>query len=382
MGWDRAFDRRQTPAALSLVTRKEENAVLSIQIEKAAKLKPLPPDESQLGFGRIFTDYMALADWSRERGWHHGRIIPFGPLPLHPASTCLHYAAEVFEGLKAYRRPDGGVQLFRPRENARRMIASAERLCLPALPEEEFLHLVTRLIQKEEAWVPRAQGASLYIRPFILGTDETLGVHAAERALFGVILSPVGSYYREGLRPVGILIEEKDVRAVRGGTGYAKCGGNYAASIRAGTIAAEKGYSQVLWLDGVERRYVEEVGAMNVMFKLGDRIVTPALTDSILPGITRKSCIELLRSQGREVDERPLPVDELIDALEVGALEEAWGCGTAAVISPIGRLAYDQQEYEINGGRIGPVTQSLYDTLTGIQHGLLEDPFDWIVPVN
>jgi len=179
---------------------------------------------------------------------------------------------------------------------------------------------------------------------------------------------------------VGILIEEKDVRAVRGGTGYAKCGGNYAASIRAGTIAAEKGYSQVLWLDGVERRYVEEVGAMNVMFKLGDRIVTPALTDSILPGITRKSCIELLRSQ--EVDERPLPVDELIDALEGGALEEAWGCGTAAVISPIGRLAYGQQEYEINGGRIGPVTQSLYDTLTGIQHGLLEDPFDWIVPVN
>ena len=192
----------------------------------------------------------------------------------------------------------------------------------------------------------------------------------------------MGSYYREGLRPVGILIEEKDVRAVRGGTGYAKCGGNYAASIRAGTIAAEKGYSQVLWLDGVERRYVEEVGAMNVMFKLGDRIVTPALTDSILPGITRKSCIELLRSQGREVDERPLPVDELIDALEGGALEEAWGCGTAAVISPIGRLAYGQQEYEINGGRIGPVTQSLYDTLTGIQHGLLEDPFDWIVPVN
>ena len=227
-----------------------------------------------------------------------------------------------------------------------------------------------------------AQGASLYIRPFILGTDETLGVHAAERALLGVILSPVGSYYREGLRPVGILIEEKDVRAVRGGTGYAKCGGNYAASIRAGAVAAEKGYSQVLWLDGVERRYVEEVGAMNVMFKISGRIVTPALTDSILPGITRKSCIELLRSQGREVDERPLPVDELIDALEGGALEETWGCGTAAVISPIGRLAYGQQEYEINGGRIGPVTQSLYDTLTGIQRGLLEDPFDWIVPVD
>lgn len=356
--------------------------MLSIQIEKAAKLNSLPPDESQLGFGKLFTDHMVLVDWSREKGWHHARIVPFGPLPLHPASTCLHYAAEVFEGLKAYRRPDGGVQLFRPRENARRMIASAERLCLPSLPEEEFLHLVTRLVRKEIAWVPHANGTSLYIRPFILGTDETLGVHTAERALFGVILSPVGSYYREGLHPVGILIEEKDVRAVRDGTGYAKCGGNYAASIRAGASAAEKGYSQVLWLDGVERRYVEEVGAMNVMFKISGRIVTPALTDSILPGITRKSCIELLRSQGYEVIERALTVDELFDALENGALEEAWGCGTAVVVTSIGKLAYGQKVHEINGGQIGPITQTLYDTLTGIQHGLLEDPFDWIVPVD
>ena len=356
--------------------------MLSIQIEKAARLKPLPPDESQLGFGRIFTDYMALADWSRERGWHHGRIVPFGPLPLHPASTCLHYAAEVFEGLKAYRRPDGGVQLFRPRENARRMIASAERLCLPALPEEEFLHLVTRLIQKEEAWVPRAQGASLYIRPFILGTDEKLGVHAAERALFGVILSPVGSYYREGLRPVGILIEEKDVRAVRGGTGYAKCGGNYAASIRAGTIAAEKGYSQVLWLDGVERKYVEEVGSMNIMFKVDGEIYTAPTVGTVLPGITRMSCIELLKKWGYKVHEERFTIDFIMDAAKTGKLEEVFGTGTAAVISPVGGLTYEGDSEVINNGEIGEVTQKLYDTLTGIQFGKQADDMGWIVPVE
>lgn len=355
--------------------------MLPIRIEKTAHPKPLPSDEARLGFGEIFTDHMALADWTREDGWHNARVIPFGPLPLHPASTCLHYAAEIFEGLKAYRRADGGINLFRPLENARRMMVSAERLCLPALPEQEFLQLVVGLIRLDADWVPHAPGTSLYIRPFILGTDEALGVHAPDKALFSVVCSPVGSYYREGLSPIGILIEERDVRAVRGGTGYAKCGGNYAASIRAGEAAAKKGYSQVLWLDGVERKYVEEVGAMNVMFKIGGEIVTPLLTDSILPGITRKSCIELLRAKGYSVSERLLSVDELVSTLERGTLEEAWGCGTAAVVSPIGRLAYGEKVYEVGSRQIGPVTQLLYDTLTGIQRGRIEDAFGWIMSV-
>lgn len=231
-------------------------------------------------------------------------------------------------------------------------------------------------------WVPSAEGTSLYIRPFMFGNDENLGVHAVHHATFVIILSPVGSYYKEGINPVKIMIEDKDVRAVRGGTGYAKCGGNYAASNRAGEKAEEKGYSQVLWLDGVERKYIEEVGAMNVMFKIDGEIVTPALTGSILPGITRKSCIEVLKSEGYTVSERLLSVDELGEALKNGKLEEAWGCGTAAVVSPIGELCYKDVKYTINGGKIGEVTQHLYDTLTGIQWGRLPDTKGWTHPIK
>ena len=356
--------------------------MLDIKITKAAPLKAKPTDETKLGFGKIFTDHMFLMEYTRGQGWHDARIVPYAPFVLDPACVVFHYAQEIFEGMKAYRAVDGTIQLFRPDCNAKRMQDSCDRLCIPTIPVEDYVQAVKALVEVEKDWVPHTEGASLYIRPFIFATDVGLGVHASPTYTFCIIVSPSGAYYAEGINPVRIYVEDEYIRAAPGLTGFTKCGGNYAASIKAGELAEEQGYAQVLWLDGVERRYVEEVGAMNVMFKLGDRIVTPALTDSILPGITRKSCIELLRSQGREVDERPLPVDELIDALEVGALEEAWGCGTAAVISPIGRLAYGQQEYEINGGRIGPVTQSLYDTLTGIQRGLLEDPFDWIVPVN
>ena len=296
------------------------------------------PDESSLGFGKIFTDHMFIMDWDSENGWQNARIEPFGNLSLHPAATVFHYGAEIFEGLKAYRRPDGQVQLFRPEENIKRMNQSAERLSLPQVDEAFTLAALKQFVAMEKDWVPSAPGTSLYLRPFLFGNDETLGVHTIHHAKFVLIASPVGAYYAEGLNPVKIMIETRDVRAVRGGTGYAKCGGNYAASMRAGDRAASEGYSQVLWLDGVERRYIEEVGAMNVMFLINGVVVTPQLTGSILPGITRKSCIELLKEMGCKVEERLLSVDELEDAMKTGALKEAWGCGTAAVISPIGEL--------------------------------------------
>ena len=355
--------------------------MLNIRIEKSATLKAKPADESALGFGKIFTDHMALIDWDADQGWHDARIVPFQRISMHPASTCLHYGSEIFEGLKAYRTAEGRIQMFRPDQNAARMMRSAERLCLPQLPVEDFLQILKAFVELEADWTPHSAGTSLYLRPFMYGDDETLGVHAVKHAVFCIIASPVGSYYKEGLNPVGIMIEDQDVRAVRGGTGYAKCGGNYAASNRAGERAEKKGYSQVLWLDGVERKYIEEVGAMNVMFKIGGEIITPALTGSILPGVTRMSCIELLKSKGYTVSERLLSIDELAEALENGTLEEAWGCGTAAVVSPIGKLAYKDKEYIVSGGNIGPVSQMLYDTLTGIQWSKVEDTFGWIVPV-
>ena len=349
---------------------------MEIKITKAAVLKE-KPDSSTLGFGKIFTDHMFMMDWNSEKGWYNQRIVPFENISLHPASTVLHYGSEIFEGLKAYRRADGKVQLFRPIENIRRMNRSAERLCLPQIPEDMAMEILTTFVDMEKDWTPSAEGTSLYLRPFMFGHDETLGVHAVHNATYVIIASPVGSYYKEGINPVKIMIEDEDVRAVRGGTGYAKCGGNYAASNRAGERAEKKGYSQVLWLDGVERKYIEEVGAMNVMFKIGDEIVTPMLSGSILPGITRMSCLEVLRKEGYKVSERLLSVDELGEALKNGDLKEAWGCGTAAVVSPIGELCYKDVKYPINNGEIGTVTQHLYDTLTGIQWGKIEDTFGW-----
>ena len=350
---------------------------MNIRIEKTKNPKTMPP-ESELGFGKVFTDHMLMVDWTEGEGWRDARIVPFGRIDLHPASTVLHYGAEIFEGLKVYRREDGGIQMFRPRENVKRMNNSAERMSLPQMDEKDMLELMSAFVKLEEKWVPKSFGTSLYLRPFMFGNDEALGVHAVKNATFMIIASPSGSYYKEGINPVGIMIESEDVRTVRGGTGYAKCGGNYAASTRAGERAAKKGYSQVLWLDGVERRYVEEVGAMNVMFKINGEIITPMLTGSILPGITRKSCIEVLKKQGYKVTERLLSIDELVEALENGTLDEAWGCGTAAVVSPIGKLAFGEKEYVIGGGKIGEVTQKLYDTLTGIQWGKTDDTFGWV----
>lgn len=350
---------------------------MEIKIVEATKTSVCPP-ENELGFGRVFTDHMFVMEYEAGKGWQNARIVPFENISLHPASTVLHYGAEIFEGLKAYRTAEGEVRLFRPMENIRRMNRSAERMSLPTIDENDAMEILETYVRHEKNWVPRSFGTSLYIRPFLFGNDESLGVHAVHRATFMIIASPSGSYYKEGINPVKIMIETEDVRTVRGGTGYAKCGGNYAASTRAGENAAKKGYSQVLWLDGVERKYIEEVGAMNVMFKLDGEIVTPKLTGSILPGITRMSCIEVLRSLGYRVSERLLSVEELTEAMKNGKLEEAWGCGTAAVVSPIGRLMYHDEEYVINNEQIGEVTQQLYDILTGIQWGKRKDSFGWI----
>ncbi|MBQ8689195.1 MAG: branched-chain amino acid aminotransferase [Clostridia bacterium] len=350
---------------------------MDIKIIKTQEPKQMP-NESELGFGKYFSDHMFVMEYEDGKGWINARIVPFGYISLHPASTVLHYGAEIFEGLKAYRIADGTVQLFRPMENIKRMNTSAERMCLPTIDEDVALEILETFVRCEKDWVPHSKGSSLYIRPYMFGNDETLGVHTVKRATFMIIASPSGSYYKEGINPVKIMIESEDVRTVRGGTGYAKCGGNYAASTRAGERANKKGYSQVLWLDGVERKYIEEVGAMNVMFKINGEIITPALTGSILPGITRKSCIEVLKRLGYSVSERLFSVEELLAAMKSGTLEEAWGCGTAAVVSPIGRLMYEDVEYVINNEQIGEVTQKLYDILTGIQWGQLEDEYGWI----
>ena len=347
---------------------------ISVTLTTNYKEKPAGPD---IPFGVFTTDHMFLMNYDRELGWHDPRIVPYAPFQMDPACMVLHYAQEIFEGMKAYRDEEGRIRLFRPEENFKRMNDSCERMSIPKIDVDFCVEAVKQLVTLEKDWVPTAPNTSLYIRPFIFATDIHVGVHASHTYQFAVILSPVGPYYATGLAPVSIMIEEDDVRAVRGGTGFTKCGGNYAASLRAGEKAEEKGFSQVLWLDGVERKYIEEVGSMNVLFKIGGKIVTPALNGSILPGITRKSCLQLLRDKGYEVEERRLSVDELIGAARDGSLEEAFGSGTAAVVSPIGSLYYKGETFVISGGGIGPVAQDLYDTLTGIQWGRVEDPYGW-----
>lgn len=347
---------------------------ITVTLSKTQKPKPTGSD---IPFGVIMTDHMFLMDYDAEKGWHAPRIVPYAPFQIDPACMVLHYAQEIFEGMKAYRDAAGKIRLFRPEENFKRLNNSAERMSIPKVDVDFCVEAVKQLVELEKDWVPSAPNTSLYIRPFIFATDNHIGVHASHTYQFAVILSPVGPYYATGLAPVDIMIEEEDVRAVRGGTGFTKCGGNYAGSLRAGEKAEEKGFSQVLWLDGVERKYIEEVGAMNVLFKINGKIVTPELNGSILPGITRKSCLQLLRDKGYEVEERRISVDELMAAARDGSLEEAFGSGTAAVVSPIGMLSYKGEKYTVSGGKIGPVTQDLYDTLTGIQWGKLEDPYGW-----
>ena len=354
---------------------------MTFPITKAQTLKPKPKTET-LGFGKYFSDHMFLMDYAPKTGWSGGRIVPYGPLPLDPASMILHYGQEIFEGLKAYRRADGGVQFFRPIENIRRFNRSCERLTVPVLDEEVFMSAMTELVKLEKSWVPEATDASLYLRPFVIATDPYLGVRPSDTFLFVIILSPVGAYYSGGMSPTNILIEDEDVRAAVGGLGYAKTSANYAATLRAQERAKVRGFSQVLWLDAAERKYVEEVGTSNAFFVLDGKVVTPALSGSILPGITRDSCLALLRKWGMPVEERKISVDEVWQAAADGRLSECFASGTAAVVSPVGRLTYKDDTLVIGGEKVGPLAQKLYDSLTGLQWGLVPDDMGWIVPVE
>ena len=354
---------------------------MDIRFEKREHLQE-KPDQKNLGFGKHFTDYMFVMDWDKEQGWHDAAIVPYGGIPMDPATMVLHYAQEIFEGMKAYRTADGSIQLFRPDKNMARMNVSCERLCIPKIDEEFAIKAIKTLVEVDKDWVPSLDGTSLYIRPYIFATDAHVGVHPAKHLTFAIILSPVGAYYPQGIAPVKIFVEQKYVRAVIGGTGFTKAGANYAISLKGQEEAAEQGYVQTLWLDGVERKYVEEVGSMNVFFKIDGEVVTPALVGSILGGITRMSIIELLQSKGYKVSERRLSIDELVEAFKAGKLEEAWGTGTAAVISPVGHLKWEDKIMEINDNKIGQISQMLYDTMTGIQWGKIPDEFGWTVEVK
>ena len=355
---------------------------MEIKIERTKNPKTKPTDESKLGFGNYYTDHMFIMNYDEGQGWHDPRIVPYSDIALDPAAMCLHYGQEVFEGLKAYRCANGEIRLFRPDKNMARLNVSNDRLCIPAIDEEFAVEAIKELVKVDQDWIPTAEGTSLYIRPFIFAVDAHVGVHPAKHLLFMIILSPVGAYYPEGLNPVKIYVETKYVRAVKGGMGFTKTGGNYAASLKAQDEADKVGYTQVLWLDGVERKYVEEVGTMNVFFVLDGEVVTPALQGSILGGITRMSCIEILKSWGMNVSERRISIDELSKAYDEGRLLEAFGSGTAAVISPIGHLKWGDDIMEINNGEIGPISQKLYDTLTGIQWGKLPDELNWTYEVH
>ncbi|MDR3258259.1 MAG: branched-chain amino acid aminotransferase [Fusobacteriaceae bacterium] len=353
---------------------------MKIAIEQSKTLKP-KPDQNNLGFGKYFTDHMFYLEYTVGIGWHDAKIIPYGPITMDPGAMVLHYAQEVFEGMKAYKAKTGKIHIFRPDMNAKRLRTSCERLYMPPLPEEMFIEAVKAIVSHEREWIPSLEGTSLYIRPFIFADDVVIGVHPGETYKFIIILSPVGSYYPEGINPVKIYVEEYYVRASKGGTGFTKCGGNYASSIIAQVKAQEKGYTQVLWLDGAERKYVEEVGTMNVMFKIENEIWTAPLDGSILPGVTRDSCITILKDMGYRVREELIPIDFLMESGRNGKLEEAFGTGTAAVISPIGSLTYKEETVTVNNFETGKLTRRLYDFITGIQNGTQEDKYNWIQEV-
>ena len=340
------------------------------------------PDMTQLGFGKYFTDHMFVMDYTEGKGWHDARIVPYAPLELDPATMCFHYAQETFEGMKAYCHADGKITLFRPYENARRLNNSDKRLCIPHIDEEVFVEAVKTLVKVDRDWIPTTYETSLYLRPFVIATDAALGDHPSHTYKFMVIASPVGAYYPEGVNPVKIYVEDEFSRASVGGTGFTKAAANYAISLAAQEKAQALGYTQVLWLDSAEKKYVEEVGTMNVCFKINGTVISPALGGSILPGITRKSTLELLRHWGVPVEERKLSIAEIMEAAKNGTLEEAFGTGTAAVISPIGELYYEGEHITINNFKTGELTQKIYDNLTGIQWGTVADPFGWVVTVE
>ena len=355
--------------------------MLDIKITKTTAPKAKPADESKLGFGKISSDHMFLMDYSIEKGWHDARIVPYAPFQLDPACVVFHYAQELFEGLKAYRTADNKIQLFRPDCNGQRFSDSSERMCIPTIPVEDFVQAVQALVEVDKDWVPHSEGTSLYIRPYVFATDVGMGVHASHHYTFAIICFPSGAYYAEGIDPVRIYVEDEYIRAAPGLTGFTKCGGNYAASILAGDQAEKLGYAQVLWLDGVEKKYVEEVGSMNIMFKIDGEIYTAPCDGTVLPGVTRRSIIELCKDWGYTVHEEHVAIADIMKAGAEGRLEEVFGCGTAAVVSPVKELKWKDEVAYIGDGQIGELTQKLYDTLTGIQWGKVEDTKGWTVPV-
>ncbi len=351
----------------------------SIPVIRTLAPKPKPVDESRLGFGQIFTDHMFIMDYIDGQGWINARIVPYAPLPMDPSTMVFHYGQSVFEGLKAYRCADGSVNLFRPRLNFERMNSSDARMAIPRIDEDFCVDAVRQLVELEASWIPSAPGTSLYIRPFIFAADPFLGVRPSHTYHFIVILSPSGAYYPQGLDPIAVYVEDEYVRAVKGGTGFTKCAGNYAASLLSQANAYKTGFVQVLWLDGIHRKYIEEVGSMNVCFVIDGKVVTPMLNGSILPGITRRSVLETAADLGLEVEEREIGIDELAELHAAGRVTEMFGCGTAAVISPVGTLKYQDTVLTFNNGAIGPISQKMYDTITGIQYGALPDPHGWVV---
>ena len=352
----------------------------AIRITKAAQKKQKPKD-TDLACGTDFTDHMFLVDFEDEKGWYDPRIEPYGPLTLDPATAVLHYGQGLFEGLKAFRGKDGKIRLFRPDKHVARLNRTAEKMCIPTLDPDLVLKSFTTLVDLDRDWVPSTVGTSLYVRPTIIASEAFLGVRPAKKYLYFVILSPVGAYYPEGMAPVKIKVIDNYVRAVVGGLGEAKTSANYAASLHAAEDAKHEGFTQVLWLDGVHRKYIEEVGTMNIMLKIGDEIITPPLAGTILAGVTRDSVLALTREWGLRVSERPITIDEVVEAARKGTLQEVWGTGTAAVISPVGELSYKGERIVVNGGGIGPLTQKLYDTIVGIQYGTAPDPHGWTVVV-
>ena len=355
---------------------------MEISITKTTNPKAKPKKGDALGFGKIFTDHMFVMDYCPEKGWHDARIVPYAPLTMDPASMVLHYGQAIFEGMKAYKTKEGKILLFRPDKNMARTNSSNDRLCIPKIDEQFCTKALCELIKVDADWIPQEKDTALYIRPFIIATDVHLGVKPSATYKYIIILSPVGSYYPEGINPVKIYVEDNYVRAVKGGMGHTKTAGNYAASIKAQMVAQEKGYTQVLWLDGVHRKYVEEVGTMNVFFVIDGKVVTPALEGSLLPGVTRDSVIQILKYWGVPCEERKISIQELYEANAQGKLDEAFGTGTAAVISPIGELNWEGRIATINGGKTGPIAERLYNSITDIQNGRAEDVLGWTYEVK
>jgi branched-chain amino acid aminotransferase len=356
---------------------------MEIRIKKIEpeKMKAKPADESRLGFGKIVTDHMFTMKYHDDRGWYDAVIEPYRALSLEPTAMCLHYGQEIFEGLKAYRGRDNQIFLFRPDENIRRMNASAERLCMPPIPPQVFMDALQKLVMIEEDWIPESRGTSLYIRPTMIATESALGVHPANEYLFFIVVGPVGAYYPQGFSPTSIYVNEEYVRAARGGVGCCKAAGNYAASLLGSKIAIEKGFTQVLWLDAIERKYVEEVGTSNIFFVIGNELITPPLGGSILPGVTRDSILRIAKNWKMPVKERPISIDEVLSAQADGTLKESFASGTAAIVSPIGQFFYRDKSWVVNGGKVGPLTEKLYNEILQIQYGEKDDPFGWRIKV-